>query len=136
MTQQTMALPTAHEVEEGAKSILAVGAVLGGAYAIARRWLQRRRRAQERRAIEEQAIRYLLDAQRHTLNVLVPGEDRSMVDIDELRRQKLLVDQIRDRLWHADGHSQSLQSIVEVLSRTQRIKAKQDHAQDDEGDQG
>lgn len=124
-------MPTPQEVEDHAKSILAVGAIVGGAWAVARRWYRRRRAEAEIRELESRAIRYLLDAQRHALNVIVPHEDRRLIDVDELHRQKLLIDQIRDRLWKADGHSQTLQDIVNVLTRTQRIQAKHDAKQQD-----
>lgn len=118
-------MPTPQEVEDSAKSLLAVGAIVGGAWAVARRWLRRRKAADEMRELESRAIRYLLDAQRHALNVIVPHEDRRLINLDELMRQKLLIDQIRDRLWAADGHDKTVQDIVNVLTRTQAIKAKQ-----------
>jgi hypothetical protein len=118
-------MPTPQEVEDHAKSILAVSAVVAGTWALVTRWWRRRKAAAEMREIESRAIRYLLDAQRHALNVIVPHEDRRLIDVDQLVRQKVLIDQIRDRLWAADGHDKTVQDIVNVLTRTQAIKAKQ-----------
>jgi hypothetical protein len=128
--QQAAYLPTSKEVEDGAKSVLAIGALVGATWALCRRWYTRRRTAREVRELESRALRYLLDAQRHTLNVIVPHEDRRLIDVDELHRQKLLIDQVRDRLWKADGHSQTLQDIVQVITRTQAIQAKRDRQPD------
>lgn len=124
-TSSAVSIPTPQEVEDHAKSILAVSAIVGGAWALATRWHRRRRAAREMRELESRAIRYLLDAQRHALNVIVPHEDRRMINVDELVRQKVLIDQIRDRLWTADGHDKTVQDIVNVLTRTQAIQAKQ-----------
>lgn len=121
----TVSMPTPQDVESHAKSILAVSAIVGGAWALARRWYRRHRAAREMRELESRAIRYLLDAQRHALNVIVPHEDRRLINVDELVRQKILIDQIRDRLWAADGHDKTVQDIVNVLTRTQAIQAKE-----------
>jgi hypothetical protein len=120
-----VSLPTPQEVEDHAKSILAVSAIVGGAWALARRWYRQRVVAREMRRMESRAIRYLLDAQRHALNVIVPHEDRRLINVDELVRQKILIDQMRDQLWAADGHDKTVQDIVNVLTRTQAIQAKQ-----------
>lgn len=124
-------LPSAEDVGAWAKTMAAVGGVVGGLWALGVRIAKRRRLERERKAQEARAIRYLLDAVRHALNVIVPSEDRRFVDVDELVRQKLLIDQVRDALWRYDGHEserateQATERIVEVLTRTQRIKAKE-----------
>lgn len=124
-------LPSAEDVGAWAKTLAAVGGVVGGLWALGVRIAKRHRLERERKAQEARAIRYLLDAVRHALNVIVPTEDRRFIDVDELVRQKLLIDQVRDALWRYDGHEserateQATERIVEVLTRTQRIKAKE-----------
>lgn len=124
-------IPSPDEVGDAAKTVAAVGGVVGGAWALIARWRRRCREAQERRALEGKAVRYLLDAMRHTLHVVTPTEERRFIDLDELARQKVLVDQIRDQLWICDGHKsdreaqRQTEEIVRVLTRTQRIKAKE-----------
>lgn len=131
MSQSALSIPSPEEVGAWAKTLAAVGGVAGGAWALGVRVARRRRLDRERKAQEARAIRYLLDAVRHALNVIVPSEDRRFVDVDELVRQKLLIDQVRDALWRYDGHEserateQATERIVEVLTRTQRIKAKE-----------
>jgi hypothetical protein len=122
--------PSSQEVEDGAKTVAAVGGVLGGAWALVTRWRRRCAEARTKREIEAKATRYLLDAMRHTLNLLAPGEAR-FVDLEELARQKVLIDQVRDLLWVADGHrsereaQRQTEEIVKVLTRTQAIRAKE-----------
>lgn len=124
-------IPSPEQVGDAAKTVAAVGGVVGGAWALVARWRRRCREAQERRALEGKAVRYLLDAVRHSLNVLTPGDERRLIDVDEIARQKVLIDQIRDLLWIADGHKSERESqrqteeIVRVLTRTQRIQAKE-----------
>jgi hypothetical protein len=120
---------TADQIGDWAKTVAAVGGIVGGAWALATRWLKRHRAARQRRALEGKAVRYLLDAMRHSLHVLQPGE-RRLVDMDELARQKVLIDGVRDELWVADGHAsereneRNVAEIVRVLTRTQAIQAK------------
>lgn len=128
-SEQVITLPSPQQIEDGAKSLLAVGALVGAVLAICRRWSTRRRAERERRELEAKAIRYLLDATRHALGVIVPHEGRRMIDDAELIRQKILIDQVRDRIWQADGHTSAerqAEEIVNVLTRTQAIKVKQD----------
>lgn len=119
------------EVEGWAKTIAAIGGIVGGAWALAVRILRRRRREQERRDLEAKAIRYLLDAMRHTLHVMAPGERGRLIDVGELERQKVLVDQVRDLLWIADGHQSERDAQAAAaelgrwLTRTQAIEAKE-----------
>lgn len=126
-----MTMPTADEVGTLAKSLAAVAGVVGGVWALVAKVRRRRQRDRERREAESRAIRYLLDATRHALNVLAPADERRFIDVDELVRQKLLIDQIRDALWQFDGHEserateQAAENIVRVLTRTQRIQVKQ-----------
>jgi len=110
--------------------VAAIGGLLAGAGALLARWVKRRRLAAQRRALEAKAVRYLLDAQRQTLNVLIPGASRSrLIDLGELNRQKLLIDDVREELWIADGHESSreaervAQDVLKVLTRTQAIEA-------------
>lgn len=125
-----VSIPTADQVGDAAKTLAAIGGIVGGAWALVARWLRRRREAKAKHELEAKAIRYLLDAVRHSLNVFATGDDRRFVDLDELARQKVLIDQVRDLLWIADGHqserdAQRLgEDIVRVLTRTQAIKAK------------
>ena len=109
---------------------------MGGAWALVSRWRRRCREADERRALEGKAVRYMLDAMRHTLHVVTPTEERRFIDLDEMARQKVLIDQIRDQLWIADGHTsereaqRQTEEIVRVLTRTQRIQAKENPFKD------
>jgi hypothetical protein len=99
----------------------------GGAVKAYRRWRKRR----EVRTLEAKAVRYILDAMRHSLFALTANE-RHLYSLDELQRQKLLIDQLRDDLWIADGHSleranqERMAEIVSVITRTQAIAAKQE----------
>lgn len=119
------------EVESGAKALAAIVGLLAGAWALATRWSRRRRAVRAAHALESKAIRYLLDAARHSLHVIAPslGESR-LIDIDELVRQKHLIDDVRDELWIADGNESARTvrlveaEIVKVLTRTQAIAAK------------
>lgn len=124
-------IPTPDEVGDAAKTVAAVGGVVGGAWALVTRWRRRCREAEERRALEGKAVRYMLDAMRHTLHVVTPTEERRFIDLDELARQKVLIDQVRDQLWIADGHhsereaQRQTEELVRVLTRTQRIRVKE-----------
>lgn len=125
--------PTA-ELESTAKALAAIAGLLAGAWALLARWARRRRAARERRDLEGKAIRYLLDAMRHSLHVWTPAghDDARLIDVDELLRQKLLIDAIRDQLWIADGNEsarvteQVAADIVKVITRTQAIRAKRE----------
>lgn len=129
-------IPSPDEVGAAAKTVAAVGGVVGGAWALVSRWRRRCREADERRALEGKAVRYMLDAMRHTLHVVTPTEERRFIDLDEMARQKVLIDQIRDQLWIADGHTsereaqRQTEEIVRVLTRTQRIQAKENPFKD------
>lgn len=126
------AMPTQEELGDWAKTIAAIGGILGGIWALARRLWRRYVHAREVRALEAKAVRYLLDAQRHALYALAPAGDRHrLIDVDELTRQKTLIDEVRDELWVADGHASEreeqrrVEGIVRVLTRTQAIQAKE-----------
>lgn len=129
-TTASVSIPTAREVEDHAKSILAVSAIVGGAWALCSRWHRRRQAARRRRALEAKAVRYTLDAIRHVLHVLQPGGSRNrLINLNELARQLALVSDVREELWVADGNpsrrdTERLESeIVKVLTRTQAIQA-------------
>lgn len=131
-----ISIPTPEQVGDGAKTLAAIGGIVGGAWALVTRWRRRCREAEERRALEAKAVRYLLDAVRHSLNVLSPTDERRLIDVDELARQKVLIDQIRDLLWIADGHKsdrdaqRQTEEIVRVLTRTQAIRQKENPFKD------
>lgn len=124
-----LALPTYEQLGDWAKTLAAIGGLVAGLWAACRRlwrvWQARRRL----RALERKAIRYLLDAQRHTLYAVIPTPDRVVV-IEKLKNSKDLIDQVRDDLWVADGHESALdeerrvENIVRVITRTQRIQLK------------
>jgi len=128
LKQTALALaPT--EVEGWAKVAGGVLAVLGiVSAAVLRTWRWWTRRSRIRR-FESKAVRYLLDAERHMLHMMVPGPSR-YIETEELQRQKILIDQIRDELWVLDGHGgerdeqRRVENIVKVLTRTQAIQAK------------
>jgi hypothetical protein len=129
-----LTIPTADEIGAVAKTIAAVGGLLGGIWAILSRIAKRRREVKVRRELEAKAIRYLLDAMRHSLNALTPDERRaSPIDADELVRQKALIDEVRDMIWVADGHSsereaqRQAEDILRVITRTQAIERKALH---------
>ena len=125
---RAVVLPTPDEVEDHAKALAAVLAIVATAWALVTRWHRARQRDRETRRLEGKAIRYALDAVRYTLHALQPfaidWEKR-----DELARQLTLVSEVREELWIADGNdsrreAERLESeIVRVLTRTQRIKA-------------
>lgn len=129
MRALALTIPTADQIGDTAKTLAAVGGLLGGAWAVLSRWMRRRREAKAKRELEGKAVRYLLDAVRHSLNALTPADRRSsIIDIDELARQKALIDEVRDMLWVADGHvsereaQRQAEDIVRVLTRTQAIQ--------------
>jgi hypothetical protein len=124
-------LPDWESLEHVAKTIAAIGGIVGGAWAVCVRVLRRRRAERERHELEQKAIRYLLDAMRHTLHVMTPDERGRLIDVGELERQKVLVDQVRDQLWIADGHQSerdaeaAAAALEKWLTRTQAIEAKE-----------
>jgi len=102
---------------------LAVG---GGVWA----WLNRARKAwkreREEQRLQAKAVRYLVDGARHQLRAHLQGAIHDADLYNELARQKTLLDGVRDELWVHDGHASARETehVVEVLTRTQRIKAK------------
>lgn len=129
MSQSPTVSITPEQVGDWAKTIAAIGGIVGGVWALVTKAVRRRRAAQQRAALEAKATRYLLDAMRHALHVMQPGPSR-FLDVDELQRQKVLIDGVRDELWIADGHASEREQeraaaeIVRVLTRTQAIQAK------------
>ena len=94
-------------------------------------WRKRHKADAQMHALEGKAIRYMLDAQRHALHLLVPvSEPDQLIDRDEMIRQKVLIDDMRDQLWIADGHEsqhateQAAADIMKFMTRTQAIQAK------------
>lgn len=127
-----VSVPSQEEVGEWAKTLAAIGGVLGAIWAVlSKGWRAWRKRAQMQR-LESKAIRYLLDAQRHTLYFVTPTRESRRVSVDELARQKALVDEVRDELWMADGHESErerqrmAEDVAAVITRTQAIRRKQD----------
>lgn len=124
-------LPSAEDVGAWAKTLAAVGGVVGALWALGAKVARRHRLERERKTLEGKAVRYLLDAMRHTLHVVTPTEERRFIDLDELARQKVMIDEVRDLLWVMDGHKsereaqRQAEEIVRVITRTQRIKAKE-----------
>jgi hypothetical protein len=127
----TVDLPSPEEASSLVTALGAIVGVVGGVWALVVRVLRRRRRRQLVQELEGRALRYLIDAQRHTLHTIVPGEEARYVDLTELNRQKVLIDQVRDQLWVADGHESQRESerqandLLKVLTRTQAIRMKQ-----------
>lgn len=125
-----MTAPTSEQWWDFASKATLVLAIplAGGAVKAYRRWRKRR----EIRALEAKATRYMLDAMRHSLFALTATDGRHLVSLDELIRQKLLIDQLRDDLWIADGHESErvnearMAEIVSVITRTQAIAAKKE----------
>lgn len=128
-----VAMPDPQTVGDWAKTLAAVGGIVGGLWALATRWHRRRQERQRQRDLEAKSVRYLLDAIRHALYVIAPGPDR-FLELDEIERQKALIDQVRDELWIADGHAsqretqRQAEGILKILTRTQRIEAKEQRA--------
>lgn len=110
---------------EWAKTLAAVGGLLGGFWAVCvkvRGWLRRR---QELREEERRAIRYLVDAQHHVLRLLNHG----VLPEDEIVRQETLIREIRKRLAKLDGHEELLAAAdqteaIRVMTRTQKIETR------------
>lgn len=117
--------------------------LLGGGTALvaAAGWLLKRvRRWWTTRRAEAKALRNLLDAQRHVLLSIVPEEHGGgLMNLDELIRQKALIDDAREAVWIADGNESNRQTeatvaeVVKVLSRTQAIRRLK-QPKDSEGD--
>ncbi|MEY4933095.1 MAG: hypothetical protein RLZZ403_1415 [Pseudomonadota bacterium] len=112
----------------GPAILLAVAGWIGRRFVA---WRKRTKAAAQMHALEGKAIRYLLDAQRHALHMLVrASEDDRLIDLDEMTRQKVLIDDMRDQIWIADGHEgqhateQAAADIMKFLTRTQAIQAK------------
>lgn len=118
------------EIGTLAKTIAAVAGLLGGAWTIIRRILRRRKKERALRQLDSKSVRYLVDSQRHILHAILPSTDDSLVNLDELTRQKALIDDLREELWVADGHQSSrdaeafAQNVAKALTRTQRIRIK------------
>jgi hypothetical protein len=93
-------------------------------------WRKRANDLAKIRGLESKSVRYLLDAQRHALRMLTPGDGSTLVDLDEIIRQKALIDDVREELWVADGHKSQRETdaavaeILKVMTRTQAIQAK------------
>lgn len=123
---------TTDQLADLAKTVAAVGGVVGAVWALISRWLKRRRKAREKAEMEARATRYLLDAVRHALGALSPHDRPYVLDPKELERQKILIDGIRDDLWVADGHrsereaQRELKGVMDVITRTQAIRVKKD----------
>jgi len=92
--------------------------------------LRRRLSAKEReeQRLQGKAIRYLVDNVRHMLQAHLSGQIHDAALYDELLRQKVLMDGVRDELWTHDGHASARETerVVKVLTRTQRIRVKTD----------
>lgn len=91
--------------------------------------LRRKLSAKERgeQKLQAKAVRYLVDASRHQLQAHLSGQVHDAGLYDELMRQKVMLDGVRDELWVHDGHASARETerAVEAwMSRTQRIKAK------------
>lgn len=135
MRSLAVSVPTPDQVGDWAKTFAAIAGLLGGLWAIFRRVSARRRERKQLRELEGRAIRYLLDAQRHTLRFVTPTTESRLVDIDQMSRQKALIDQVREELWRADGHSeeyereQIAEDVGRWLTRTQAIKLKNTEAE-------
>lgn len=89
-----------------------------------RRKLSAKEREEQR--LQGKAIRYLIDANRHALRAHLIGHIHDSDLYDELARQKVMLDSVRDELWIHDGHASSRETerIAEALTRTQRIRAR------------
>lgn len=124
MTAQASPM-TPVDAGEWAKTLAAVGGLLGGIWAVCvkvRGWLRRR---QELREEERRAIRYLVDAQHHVLRLLNHG----VLPEDEIVRQETLIREIRKRLAKLDGHEELLAAAdqteaIRVMTRTQKIETR------------
>jgi hypothetical protein len=92
-----------------------------------RRALEIRLRAQDRKD-----IRYLLDAGRQTLEAILGPRAGRAIDVEELQRQQVLISEVREETWLADGHpprpkpdeerAATQAEVREVLTRTMAIQ--------------
>lgn len=129
-----VSLPSASELESHAKTLAALGGIVGGLWVVISKWWRRKRQAARVKALEAKAIRYLLDSQRHTLETMLPNA--RLLNLSEMERQKHLIDTVRDELWVADGHESEREAerraeeLERFLTRTQAIKVKQQQQQD------
>lgn len=110
-----------------------VGILSAPLWLLLSRWVKARRQKKLVRSLEGKAIRYVLDADRqvvHALLLLLDSSRTAFIDLSEIQRQKVLIDQVRDELWIADGHDgereaqRRAEEILQVLTRTQAIRAK------------
>lgn len=107
-------------------------AVLGGAWAGVKAWRKWRATEMRLRAQDRKNVRYLLDAQRQTLEAIIGPSSGRAIDIEELRRQQVLISEVREETWLADGHpprpkpdaeaEQARADVRELLTRTQAIR--------------
>lgn len=140
MKPLAVSLPSPDDAEHTVGALAALAGLLGTAWALLVRWLRRRRQREDVTEIKERSLRYLLDAQRHTLYALIPFAQERYFNVEELHRQKVLIDQVRDQLWLADGHADERDEqrrtaeIVQVLTRTQAIQARKQPPPDPQQD--
>ena len=95
-------------------------------------WRKRHRTELRLRAQDRKDVRYLLDAQRQTLEAILGPRAGRAVDVDELQRQQVLISEVREETWLADGHPPRPRSgpeaaatqaeVRELLTRTQAIQ--------------
>jgi hypothetical protein len=89
--------------------------------------IERKIRGQDRKD-----IRYLLDAQRQTLEAILGPRAGRAVDVEELQRQQVLISEVREETWLMDGHpprpkppdepAATQAEVRELLTRTQAIQ--------------
>jgi uncharacterized iron-regulated membrane protein len=140
-THQSIALPEVRDVGEGARALVYLSTIVGGAWAVWVRWRKRRKLAEERRAADAHALRQTVDALHHLLRAVNGGE---LMAPDELRRQEFLVRRERRRLAQVDGHLELLaeadaedeREARRWATRTQRLQARKDEIRASKGDQG
>jgi hypothetical protein len=90
-------------------------------------WRKRVKFERSLRRQERKDIRYLLDAQRQVIEAIVGPVDGRAIDIEELRRQHVLISEVREETWLADGHpprqrQNTAAEVRELLTRTQAIQ--------------
>jgi len=137
---QALQVPTVEQVGDSAKALVAITALVGGAWACVSRWHQRRKAAEERRAADAHALRQTVDALHHLLRAVNGGE---LMAPDELRRQEFLIRRERRKLAKVDGHEELLaetdaedeREARRWATRTQRLQARKEQIKAQSGDQ-
>jgi hypothetical protein len=131
---QSIALPEIRDVGEGARALVYLSTIVGALLAAWARWRQGRKKRERKDSLLGKGLRYDLDATRqllHVVQLLLRGGGYRITqeERDEIARQLVLISDVREELWIADGNASRHdrerleKEVIAVLTRTQKIKA-------------